>query len=96
MSRNKKATSSMKQDIKAAEAKKREELMKTEKISFINPDGDVDKITFEQWWMMACKKVKMRSHIREILKVDFQARGLSLKETEEKYNEALRVFGYNI
>jgi len=95
--KTKKSNTALKQSIKEAESKKRDEILKTTEVTFINADEKSDnKITFEQWWMIAYKKVDMRPHVKEILKVDFQSRGLSLKETEEKYNEALRVFGYNI
>lgn len=51
------------------------------------------KITFDQWWMKITAKVKMRYQDKEVIRVDFKSQGLSNSETEEAYDNALRVFG---
>jgi len=56
-------------------------------------DSD-DKISYDQWWMLISRKVTLRPHLKEIIRVDFKARGAGKMESEEKYNELLRVFGY--
>lgn len=60
-----------------------------------DPENNDDKISFDQWWVMVQAKVSMRPHYKEILLADFQARGLTKLETEQRYNDTLRVFGIN-
>jgi hypothetical protein len=60
-----------------------------------NPEDIDNKVSFDQWWVMIHSKVSMRPHYKEILLVDFQARGLTKLETEQRYNDTLRVFGIN-
>jgi hypothetical protein len=54
---------------------------------------EANTVSFDQWWMMVAHKVKMRPHLKEILWADFNARGLSRNETEQKYDDTLRIFG---
>lgn len=53
------------------------------------------KISFELWWMMANKKMQLPEYLKEVIKVDFKARGANSEETESKYKECLRLFGYD-
>lgn len=55
---------------------------------------DAGKISYDQWWMMIQKKVKLRPHLKEVIWADFKARGAGKMESEEKYDELLKVFGY--
>lgn len=55
-----------------------------------------DKISFDQWWMLLCSKKSVRSYLKEILLVDFIARGLTKSETEQTYNDALKLFGITL
>jgi hypothetical protein len=55
-----------------------------------------DKISFDQWWMILCSKKIVRSYLKEILIVDFMARGLTKNETEQTYNDTLKLFGITI
>lgn len=60
-----------------------------------NPEDAENKISFDQWWVMINQKVTIRPQYKEVLLVDFQARGLTKLETEQRYNDTLRVFGIN-
>ena len=55
-----------------------------------------EKISFDQWWMMINKKLKLQAHMKEILHVDFKARGLLKLELKQKFDEAMKLFGYKI
>lgn len=93
MGKSQKSSMELRRRIKKAESEKREKAMRDNPVTIITGGDDSDKITFEQWWMIINRKVKMRTHLKEILLVDFQSRGLTKSEPESKYNEALRVFG---
>ena len=79
--------------IKEREQEMRDEAMKKAEEANIVPT-DVT-ISYDQWWMKVSKKVKLRYQDKEVILVDFLARGLSKKETEEAYDNALRLFGIN-
>lgn len=51
-------------------------------------------ISFDQWWMLINKQLKLQSYMKEILRVDFNARGLKEEETQECFDAACRKFGY--
>jgi hypothetical protein len=53
------------------------------------------KVDFDAWWAMREKKVPTQ-HLKEIVLADFQARQLSLKETLQTYDEALRKYGVKL
>ncbi len=53
------------------------------------------KIDFDAWWAMNEKKIPPQ-HLKEIVKADFRARGLSLKEPMQAYNEALGKYGLKL
>lgn len=53
-----------------------------------------EHINFDQWWMMMNKKLKLKSHIKEILSAEFKARGLVKNEIKQKFDDAARLFGY--
>jgi hypothetical protein len=57
------------------------------------PEDKENKISFDTWWVMINNKCPMRPHLKEILLADFQSRGLSKLETEQRYDDTLRVFG---
>lgn len=59
-------------------------------------DAAPEEMSFDQWWITINKIGKLRPHLKEILEVDFKARGLSKKETKERYDEALKVFGIKL
>jgi len=75
--------------IKEMESKKREEQAQI----VAKPDSTM---SFDQWWMGASKKLKLKQHLKEILWADFQARGLKKEATSEQYDAACRLFGYSI
>lgn len=90
--KTKKMSAETRKRIKEAEAEKREELYKNAEVKVVTAEPD-NKITFEQWWMLINKKVKMHAWMKEIVLADFKARKLTTSEPEDKYNEALRLFG---
>ena len=53
------------------------------------------KVDFDAWWAMNEKKIP-EQHRKEIVLADFRARGLSLKETMQSYNEGLRRYGVKL
>lgn len=90
----KKEDADLKRQIKEMEEKARAEAQAVSEVVVVAPESDEQPtVSFDQWWMMVGRKVKMRQHMKEILLVDFAARGLTKQETEQKYDDALRVFG---
>lgn len=82
----------LKKQIKEMEDRARQEAQASSEVTIIQPDGD-ERISFDQWWMLIQGQAKMRPHMKEILLVDFMARGLTKKETKQKYDDTLRIFG---
>lgn len=78
--------------MKKMEAAKREKAMKSSSVTIINGSKD-SGIDFDTWWMDINRRVKMKPWMKEVVKADFKGRGLTLKETMEKYDDALRLFG---
>lgn len=78
--------------IDAATSKMREDQIKNAPAK--STAASDDKITYEQWWMIINKKIKLRHHLKEIIWADFKARGAGKMESEAKYDELLKVFGY--
>jgi len=79
--------------IKAAEAAEREKALKEAKVTIITAGDDSDLKEFDVWWMDINRRVTMKPWMKEIVKADFKGRGLSNKETMERFDDALRVFG---
>lgn len=76
---------SVKRKIKEMEDAKREQ----------NPQPTpVDEVqSFDHWWIMLNKRMSLRSHMKEIVWADFNARGLKKEETVARYEEGLKLFG---
>jgi len=53
-------------------------------------------VSFDQWWMSVNRKIKLQPWLKEVMFVDFKARGAGKMETEKRYNELLGLFGYHI
>jgi hypothetical protein len=53
------------------------------------------KVDFDAWWAMNEKKIPVQ-HRKEIIIADFRARGLSLKESLQSYNDALKKYGVKL
>jgi hypothetical protein len=53
------------------------------------------KVDFDAWWAITNKKLPPQ-HRKEIVMVDFKARGLSLKESISTYNKALEQYGVKL
>jgi hypothetical protein len=53
------------------------------------------KVDFDAWWAMNEKKIPVQ-HYKEIIMADFGARGLSLRETPQSYNDALKKYGVKL
>lgn len=79
----------LKRQIKEMEDKARKEAAPTQSAE----ENKDSKVSFDQWWVMINHKITMRPHMKEILLVDFLARGLTKSETEQRYDDTLRVFG---
>jgi len=81
-------------EIKKTQDKKREEVAVNAPAKPDAPSNEA--ISYEQWWMIANRKIKLKPWLKEVMFVDFKARGAGKMETEKKYNELLRLFGYQI
>ena len=86
MARKKK--NDVKGTIKEMEAKKRENL--TENIEVVP-----NKVSFETWWFMRSRGIPAR-HSKEIILVDFKARGLTMDETLADFDAALEKYGVSL
>ena len=64
-------------------------------IEFQPPQIPTVILDFDAWWVMTQKHIPAHHH-KEIIKVDFQARGLSLNESMQSYNEALGKYGIKL
>ena len=53
------------------------------------------KVDFDAWWAMNESKIPPQHH-KEIVKADFCARGLSLRESMQSYSEALKKYGVKL
>jgi hypothetical protein len=73
--------------------KEMEDKLRSENAAQVQPDAEDSKISFDQWWIIINGKVSMRPHLKEILLADFRARGLSKREDEAAYDNALKLFG---
>jgi hypothetical protein len=85
----------IKEQVREMEKKQRAEAVKTVEVKVVKPKG-VSKITFDQWWMIVNKKKQFKHWIKEVMKADFKARGLSDLEEECEFNKALELFGYKL
>lgn len=83
----------LRKKMREVEDKAREESMASLPVS---QESKAEEISFDQWWILINKMVKLRPHYKEILEADFKARGLKKRETKEKYDEALKIFGIKI
>ena len=85
-----------KRKIKEMEDAARAEAMASAPVTMIQPEGeDQSLMSYDQWWMLAQARKPLRPHMKEIIWADMKARGLGKKETQAKYDEALRLFGYS-
>jgi hypothetical protein len=55
-----------------------------------------EAISYDQWWMIVNRKIKLQPWLKEVMFADFKARGAGKMETEKRYNELLKLFGYQI
>lgn len=92
--KSKKIDPELKRKIKEVEAKRREEAMASTKVTMIAPPGqDVEKVSYDQWWMMLNGRMKIRSHLKEVIWADMKARGITKTESIETFDKALKLFG---
>ena len=84
--------------IKAAQRRKREEaIKKVPEYAKPKPAAEVEKkISFDQWWMLVNKRVSLPYWQKEVILADFKGRGLSKMETEESFDNALKMFGVKL
>jgi len=92
MAKKKKLEDKAKDSIKEMEKKMREESMKkAPKLEKKEPA----LVDFDTWYFMRSKDIP-KMHIKEIIIVDFKARGLKEKETIEAFDSALRKYGVKL
>ena len=58
--------------------------------------SEPQKVPFSAWWVLASAKANFKPYLKDIILVDFKARGLTEEETLEDYYAALTKFGYTI
>jgi len=80
--------------MKTMETAKREESLKDAKVTIITQGSDDNTIDFDTWWMDINRRVTLKPWIKEIIKADFNSRGLDKEEPIERYDETLRLFGF--
>lgn len=86
----KKKEKSLDEQIKEMEKEKRKESM--DKVFGNKPEK---KVSFDSWFHQRKDKIKS-CHKKEILMADFKARGLSAKETADKFDKALELYGVKL
>lgn len=69
------------------------EIMIVEKPIII--EQKVETISFDAWWSMRTKLIP-KNHTKEVIMVDFKARGLKLLETIENFDAALVKYGIKV
>ena len=74
-------------EIKAMENKKRQEVAKQ-----APPPPADKKMAFDAWYALRGSSIPAQ-HMKEILRADFKARGLSDMETLQRYDAALVQYG---
>lgn len=85
----------LQKQIKEMERKAREEALKkaSEQESV---EGEQPKdMLFDAWYAMRAQAIPSK-HMKEILRADFAGRGLSNKETVEKFDMALEKYGVKL
>lgn len=55
-----------------------------------------EAISFDQWWLDRSGSLNQPQYIKEILKADAKGRGLSGKQTADKWDWAARQFGLSL
>jgi len=81
----------LKKKMRALEEKERGLALQAAPVSSsADEDG---KISFDQWWVIMSQGRKIRFSMKEILWADFKSRGLSDKEEQARYDNALKIFG---
>lgn len=77
-------------EIKAMESKKRQEALKQA------PPADAEqKIHFDGWYALRGASIPGH-HMKEIIRADFQGRGVGSKETIARYDAALEKYGVKL
>ena len=66
------------------------------KRALIVTENEIKSVDFDQWWADRSAALKQPPHLKEILKVDAAARGVTGKQAFEKWDWAARQFGLNI
>lgn len=83
----KKSKKDLKAEIKMMEAKKREETA---------PKAPAEKkVSFDSWYHQRKDKIA-KHHLKEIIKADFEARGLGKEATMGEYDKALELYGVKL
>jgi hypothetical protein len=54
-----------------------------------------DKVEFEEWYASRQAKIPAHHH-KEVILADFKGRGLSMKETMQAFDEALKRYGIKL
>ena len=78
-------------EIKEMESRMREKTIEKNKVVF----KEVEKVSFDSWFFIRSKDIP-KKHAREIIIVDFKARGLKNEETMEVFDEALKKYGVKL
>lgn len=82
-------------EIRDMERKAREEALKAAAAQEPAEDKKNEEILFDAWYAMRANSIPGK-HMKEILRADFTGRGLSNKETVDKYDMALEKYGVKL
>jgi len=94
----KKRQNEIEESVANEEIKKMESEMRENSIKSVKPVSKVikpNKVTFDTWFFIRSKAIPKR-HAKEIIIVDFKARGLKNEETMEIFDEALNKYGVKL
>lgn len=83
-------------DWAAIEALEKQSRKEAERSVAEQPAQQESAVTFDEWWMSREEQIKKPAYIKEILRVDARARGLSKKELRSRWDWAARQFGLEI
>lgn len=83
----KKDSKSLKAKIKEMEAQKREEM---------TPEAPAEKmVSFDSWYHQRKDKIA-KCHLKEIIKADFEARGMKKEASMGEFDKALELYGVKL
>jgi hypothetical protein len=66
-----------------------------EETIYMRVEEEVETVEFDVWWVLRQDKIPGH-HMKEVIKADMMARGLSDKESLEDFDAALKQYGIKL